>query len=202
MSKVDNTDSECGSVQSRLYRRGFLRNRDGATVVEFALLALPFTLLIFAIIESCISFAAQERMQNVTDDVARLFRTGQIQPGEMDQQEFRAMMCDRLEMFVGSDCMTDTKLKIDLRQFTTYQQAADATTYVDRTDELTLSNGFQFDPGRAQTINMLRVYYDYPVMTDLLRGKITNRKGLYVLHTATATWQNEPFPDEIPGAGG
>ncbi|MBN9269505.1 MAG: pilus assembly protein, partial [Mesorhizobium sp.] len=62
--------------QARLLAR-FARDRRGSTAMEFALLAIPFALLVFAILESCISFAGQEVMANITDDVARQLRTGQ-----------------------------------------------------------------------------------------------------------------------------
>ena len=59
--------------RARSFKR-FVRDRRGATALEFALLALPFALLVFAILESCISFAGQEVMANITDDVARQLR--------------------------------------------------------------------------------------------------------------------------------
>ena len=59
----------------------FLRNRSGSTAVEFTLLSIPFAVLVFAILESCISFAGQQVMSNITDDIARQIRTGQLKPG-------------------------------------------------------------------------------------------------------------------------
>ena len=61
----------------RIFSR-FCRDRDGSTVIEFGMLALPFLLLLFAILETCISFAAQQLMANATDDVARQIRTGHV----------------------------------------------------------------------------------------------------------------------------
>lgn len=188
----DKTDSGGG----RKRRRGFLKNRDGATVVEFALLAMPFILLIFAIIESCISFAAQEVMQNAADDYGRQFRTGKIQIGTLTQTEFRQKICDRIEVFVGEGCLAGTHLKIDLRSFTTFQQAADAVANIDKNDELSVSGGFKYEPGRSQSINMLRLYYEWPVMTDILRTQMSDlKKKRYTLHFAAAVWQNEPYPE-------
>ncbi len=46
--------------------------------IEFALIALPFFLLIFAIIEVSLSFTAQQVMSNAADDIARQLRTGEI----------------------------------------------------------------------------------------------------------------------------
>ena len=65
----------------RCFRR-FSHDREGSTAIEFTMLAIPFSMLVFAILESCISFAAQEVMANATDDVARQLRTGQLPSGE------------------------------------------------------------------------------------------------------------------------
>ena len=42
------------------------------------MIALPFFLLIFAMIEVSLSFTAQQVMANATDDIARQLRTGEI----------------------------------------------------------------------------------------------------------------------------
>jgi hypothetical protein len=52
-----------------------------------------------------------------------------------------------------------------------------------------------FEPGLSLSKNMLRVLYPWPVMTDLMRERLSNLKGHKTLLFATATWQNEPFDD-------
>src|SRR5690606_34250060 len=100
--------------------RRFVNNAKGSIAIEFAALAIPFSLLVFAILESCISFAAQQVLSNVADDVARQFRTGQIKQG-ISEADFREMICDRLEIIVTDGC---PGLEIDLRNFTTFAAAA------------------------------------------------------------------------------
>src|SRR5690606_22221945 len=82
----------------------FARNADGAVAIEFAALIIPFCLLVFAILESCISFAAQQILSNATDDVARQFRTGQIRQADLESDPFlvRNRICGKLEMLVAS----------------------------------------------------------------------------------------------------
>jgi hypothetical protein len=57
--------------------------KEGSTAIEFTMLAIPFSMLVFAVLESCISFAAQQVMANAADDVARQFRTGQIKAKDL-----------------------------------------------------------------------------------------------------------------------
>lgn len=182
-------------------RSGFLGrfagDRSGSTAVEFVLLALPFSMLVFAILESCISFAGQEVMANAADDVARQLRTGQVKAGDASEDKIKTMICDKLKIMVSNDCKN--QLLIDLRKYDTFQQAAQVS--------FTISNGavqltkggandkFTVSPGPSSTINMLRVFYKWPVMTDFMSKWMANLKDGRTLHFSSITWQNEPFED-------
>lgn len=183
-------EKQRGRLRNRLFR--FRKDRKGATVIEFALLAFPFTLLIFAILESCISFAAQEYMQNITDDVARQLRTGQIRR-TVSPVDFRQMICSRLEFFVSNGC---PGLQIDLRNFATFEEASNLKVYITASREVYIDGGaYQFNPGPSQSKNVLRIYYHWPVITDFMRKRMYNLSDGTTLLFSTAVWQNEPFDD-------
>ena len=177
----------------------FLRDRSGSTVVEFAILAIPFSLLVFAILESCISFAGQEVLANATDDIARQVRTGQLKKADVTEAKLKQMICDRLQIMVGNDCQSS--LLVDLRQYTTFADAANAKFRIVNGDiELTQGGKkdpqqFSINPGLSMSKNMLRVFYKWPVMTDFMAKSMANLNGGKTLHFATATWQNEPYND-------
>ena len=171
----------------------FLGDRRGSTALEFAILAVPFALLVFAILESCISFAGQEVMANITDDVARQLRTGQKKTADMTEATLKDMICSRLEIMVAKDC---PGLEVDLRKYDTFAAAAAAGFNIqDRKIVLTgtTPTTFTVSPGPAESINMLRVFYRWPVMTDLMASSMANLEGGKTLHFASITWQNEPF---------
>jgi len=178
-------------------RRGifarFRRNREGATVIEFALLAVPFSLLVFAILESCISFAAQEVMANATDIVARQLRTGQIPADEADQK-VKQMICNQLELIVTKNC---PGLQVDLRKVETFKEATMLGFRIDGS-KITLTKGtgndeFKMDPGKASDKNMMRVFYKWPVMTDFVAKSISGMDDGTALLFSSTVWQNEPF---------
>ena len=56
MSKEFGSADEHKARRSRFFVR-FLGDRRGSTAIEFGILAIPFALLVFAILESCIAFA-------------------------------------------------------------------------------------------------------------------------------------------------
>lgn len=177
------------SRDRRLVR--FVRDENGAVAIEFVALALPFSMLVFAILESSVSFAGQQVLINTADNIARQFRTGQIKPADIDETELKNLICADLKVIVASGC---PGLEIDLRQFATFEEAAKlrikytAGGDIDTTD-------FKVDPGPSLSKNTLRIFYRWPVMTDLMRKSMSNIGDGYTLQFATVTWQNEPFDD-------
>ena len=173
---VESLDEDSGAeiAQAKAGRvtfaRRFLGDRRGSTAIEFAMLAIPFALLVFAILESCISFAGQEVMANVTDDIARQLRTGQLRQADL----------------TGTSCKDS-----DLRQTGDHgRQGLPGTCRwifaSSRPSRLRPTAGFKIAGGkivltmgpirchlrredRACGIkNMLRVFYPWPVMTDFM----------------------------------
>jgi Flp pilus assembly protein TadG len=167
----------------------FIGNRKGATAMEFTILAIPFALLVFAILESCISFAGQQLLANATDDIARQVRTGQLKIADLENGKLQNLLCGKLSILMGQDC--SQYIHFDLENYDSFAEAAAVRTkveggYLDTT-------GFGVDPGGPLTINMLRVFYEWPIMTDFMAKAMSNLHDGRTLLFATATWQNEPF---------
>jgi Flp pilus assembly protein TadG len=163
-------------------------------VIEFAVLAMPFALLVFAILESCISFAAQQMLVNATDDIARQVRTGQLKAADLDETTLREKICAKLSIMVGDSCnnAADKSLVFDLESYDTFAEAAAVKTKKTADGDIDDTN-FGVHPGGPLTKNMLRVFYKWPVMTDIMARTMSDLKGGKKLLFATVTWQNEPF---------
>ncbi len=170
--------------------RTFLRRRDGSTAIEFSILIIPFALLVFAILESSISFAAQQVMTNAADDVARMYRTGQLRADQLEHADLREEICKRMEIIVSKGC---PGLEVDLQTFDTFAKGAQLKTPFSNGD--LDSRHFVAAPGNAGSKNMLRVYYRWPIITDLMRYSMSTIKGGKTLHFAAVTWQNEPYAE-------
>jgi Flp pilus assembly protein TadG len=192
-----NTQSGRAGTTAGPRRRGFLarffRDRRGSTAIEFTALAIPFSLLVFAILESCISFAGQQVLSNITDDIARKLRTGQIRSADIynNPTALKKLICDQLEIMVAKNC---PGLEVDLKEYQTFAEAAAVRIKLTPDKDID-TTGFEVKPGKSMTKNMLRVFYRWPVITDFMRKSMSNLKGNKTLHFATATWQNEPFDD-------
>ena len=174
----------------RLVRRFFTEMR-GAVAIEFAVLAFPFFLLLFAILEGCIAYAAQELMNNAVDDLTRQLLTGQLRAETINEEIVRDFLCERMELLFPAECRQE--IRIDLRSFDTFEQAAMVF------DGSLPPATFVFDPGGPQEKNVIRVFYHWPVITNILHGNLADDEGEMFLY-ATRTWQNEPFGGTNPSA--
>lgn len=178
----------------KLLRR-FKHGQDGSVAVEFGLLALPFAAVLFAVLESCVSFASQQVLANATDDIARKIRTGQPGWTAVSETDLKNAICARLDIMVGSSC--PSRLNVDLRSFSTYAEGAAIKVKI--VDGVLDTSTFKVAPGGTGTRNMLRVFYRWPVLTDIMRMSMTNIKDpnnptdRSILHFATTTWKNEPY---------
>jgi hypothetical protein len=190
--RLDREQQHAARRRFHIFSR-FYRDSDGSAVIEFGMLALPFLLLLFAILETCISFAAQQVLANATDDVARQIRTGQIKGTDLTEENLRERICGQLEIMVANDC---PGLVIDLRHADTFDGLAEfkmplkGTNRLDREIDDDLA---KFEPGINTQKNRLRVLYPWPIMTNLMQKNLSTLKDNKILLLATAIWQNEPF---------
>ncbi|MDU0361612.1 TadE/TadG family type IV pilus assembly protein [Rhizobium sp. 25PS6] len=189
--------------------RALARSRDGAAAIEFALLAIPYFLVIFAILETFVAFAAEELVSNGVDTMSRRMRTGQItynlgRTTDMNQAQFRQAFCDEISILIrcsATEVATPSKLYLDVQTFSTFS-AIPTTIPKVSTDKYADINpaAFKYAPGGAGTINMLRAYYRWEITADLVRPYITTIRPTdasmprQYLIVGTSAFQNEQYP--------
>src|ERR1700690_1807777 len=103
VSKVAMLDRIRRKIAARVHRllparaaRRFVRHQDGAAAVEFALVALPFLALLFAILETALVFFAGQTLEAAAANSARLIMTGQAQSAGYAQADFKTAVCANL----------------------------------------------------------------------------------------------------------
>nr|QQZ50147.1 pilus assembly protein [Phenylobacterium glaciei] len=75
----------------------FAAARRGTTAIEFAIIALPFCVMMFGIIELGLVFMVSVTLQNATDNAARQIRTGGFQTsGSSAKGDFKTLVCNRM----------------------------------------------------------------------------------------------------------
>ncbi len=193
----------------RLWRK-LARSKDGAAAIEFAILAVPYFIIIFAIVETFVAFAAEQLVTNAVNTLGRQLRTGQITyqlnrvATDMDVAKFRRAFCDEVDILIQcseEEISTPSKLYIDARTFASFGAIPKTIPRVSTADFADIDpTSFKFTPGGPSTINMLRAYYRWQVITDLVRPYITTIRPsdgsmpTDFLIVATTAFQNENYP--------
>jgi Flp pilus assembly protein TadG len=173
-------------ILRRLSVRGrrFVRHDRGATAVEFGLIALPFFFLIVAIIETGLAYFADSTLDNATNIAARMIRTGQAQQQGFDVTAFKTQICNSASPLL--DC---SKLSLDVRTSATFSSAnLGAPLKPDGTLDTT---GFSYNAGHGTDIVVVRAFYPWPTITNLV-GTATTGHATFML-AAVAAFRNEPF---------
>jgi Flp pilus assembly protein TadG len=164
----------------------FRRNSDGSTAVEFALVAVPFFALVFAIIETALVFFAGQVLESGVSDASRLVRTGQAQQMGMDEAAFRNRICERS---VGLLNCGDS-LKVDVRTYNNFG-AINLASPVD--EDGNLDDNFTFELGQGGDIVMVRAFYEWPTIVPGFGINMANLGNGKRLLAGAATFRNEPF---------
>jgi len=184
--------------RSRLRR--LLRSKDGAAAIEFALLAIPYFVIVFAIIETFVAYTAEQLVGYAADKLARQLRTGEITYNlglstDKNEAQFRQLFCDEIAILI-SCAASPGSLWIDVKSYTSFANLPTAIPRKDPNDphsELDTA-GFTFTPGGAGSINMVRAFYQWQVVTDLVRPLVsTSSQSNTFLITALSAFRNEAY---------
>jgi Flp pilus assembly protein TadG len=167
--------------------RAFGRAEEGATAVEFGLVALPFIALLLAIIETAILFLAGQNLESAVDSTARLIRTGQAQELKLNGTTFKTKVCE--EAIVLPNCTNN--LHVDVRTYTSFSTMT-VTDPVDSKGNADYTT-FIFDAGHGGSLVLVRVYYEWPTFSRLLGLNFSNLSNGKHLLAAVAAFKNEPF---------
>ena len=166
--------------------RRFSGDRRGAAALEFALVATPFFMLLFGILEIALIFFASAVIEDGVAEAARDIRTGQLQTAGQNEADFRAIICQRIDAV--ADC---GRLRVDVRRFEDFA-STDFTAPQDEDGELD-DSGFQFDPGQAGDVVVVRVFYDWPLLGPGMINGLSNMPGNRRLISSATAFRNEPF---------
>jgi Flp pilus assembly protein TadG len=175
--------------------RRFRRNRRGSSAVEFALVAPVFLALLFAIIETAIVFFANQVLETITQDSARIVQTGQAQAAAYDAANFKKLVvCTRPLANLLFNCMTG--VYVDVQSYSAFSSVS-ITEPIDANKNFT--DTMKYCPGTDGDIVVVRMFYQWPLFVTGLGYNIANLAGSKRLLSATAAFKNEPFPSGVSG---
>jgi Flp pilus assembly protein TadG len=183
------------NILERLHRklpllaRRFVRRQDGAAAVEFGMVALPFFMLTFAILETALVFFAGQTLQAAASNSARLIMTGQAQQSNYTASDFKNSVCSNI--YALFNCSTG--IAVDVKTYSTFG-SVNTTPPVTNGQFDSSKTGFTL--GGPGCIQVVTLYYQWPIYIPML--DLSTLNGNNRLLQATSVFKNEPYS----GSGG
>jgi Flp pilus assembly protein TadG len=179
--------------------RSWRRDESGFTAVEFAIVALPFVMMLFGILSVCLYFFTNFTMENAVWQASRVIRTGQFQQGtgsysgmsaDDRKKAFKAALCAKSPQFI------DCNKAIILVQSNSggFGSITQPTCAVDGTmiDE----KKAEFNAGGASSVVLVTVCYPWSFGGSLPFMKLGNLTDGSLLIQASVAFRTEPFPTD------
>lgn len=178
--------SRLGRLLSRRYAARFADDQSGVTAVEFALVAPPFLLLLFSIMEIGMVLFATSTLEDAVYDAGRIIRTGALQQSGNGIEVFEPLVCEGLYGIM--DC---NDLIIDVRTFDTFGGVSLPSVF-DENDDLDESS-LLFQPGGPEDIVVVRVYNDWNALTPGLKYIFGDASEGGLRLSSATVFRNEPY---------
>lgn len=179
--------SSAAPTAARNIVRRFGRNRKASAAVEFALVAPVFFALLFAIIETALTFFASQILETVAQESARQIMTGQFQAASNTAGTFITnVVCSQAQPVLNCNNIS-VDVESDPSQFSNLNTAYPVT-----------NGGFdptklKFTPWASCSVVTVTLYYPWQLFVTGLGYNISNLKGNIRLLSATAAFRNEPY---------
>jgi len=182
-------------------RRQFQRwqaDQSGFTAVEFAIVAMPFVLLLFGTLSVCLFYFTNFTLENAVWSASRSIRTGQLQQGvgsysgipsaEDRKKAFKQALCAKAPSYI--DCNKVIVLvQSNTGGFGSITQPICAVdgTMIDKSTA-------QFNPGGASSVVLITACYPWEFGGRLPFISLNNMKDGSLLLQASVAFRTEPYP--------
>jgi Flp pilus assembly pilin Flp len=163
-------------------------DENGVTAVEFAMVGMPFFMMLFGIMAVGLIFFTTFALESAVEESARLIRTGQAQESGMTKAQFKAEVCSRAPRYV--DC--DGKIRVNVQSFSNFSDIVPPSC-LDGGGNLVPPAGTVFHPGAVSEVVLVTVCYEWELagkIPFLQLGSMTN--GAALIQTST-TFRTEPY---------
>lgn len=173
---------------TRLVRdRRFLACEEGATAVEFALVAAPFLALLVAIIQTMVVFFAQRVLDEVVSEASRVIQTGQAQTSNLTQSQFANLVCQKTTIL-----FTCGNFMVNVQSSSTFSSAITATPTLTFDSNGNVTNTWSYQIGNPGDIVVVQVMYQWPVVLGPLGFTLANLSNGNRLLLSSNVFKREP----------
>lgn len=181
-----------GRPLSRLLPRGLRQDEKGATAIEFAIVALPFLMMLFGIIAVGLYFFTTFALENAVEQASRQLRTGQAQLSSppMTAANFKTRVCN----FLPGNFACDGKLQVKVKAYANSADINAANIPKCLNNNGTINTTTDYTLPNANAVVLVWACYEWEMGGKLpylsFPGAMSN--GSLMIQAAT-TFRVEPF---------
>jgi Flp pilus assembly protein TadG len=189
---------DCWREKAARLARRWRREEAGTAAIEFAIIAMPFVMLLFGLVSVCLYYFADFSMENATWQATRAIRTGQLQQGQgayaglstnSDKQKaLKKAFCDKAFLF--SDCNTKAVVIVQSNAGFGSINTPSCTSNGSIINE----SAAAFNTGGATSVVLVTICYPWDFGGHLpMLFNLSNLNGGALLMQASAAFRTEPY---------
>jgi Flp pilus assembly protein TadG len=167
--------------------RSFVRSKEGATAVEFALVATPFLALLVAIIQTIVVFFAQRVLDQVVSDASRTIQTGQAQTSGLTQAQFKSWVCQKTVILFSCG-----NFMVNVQNYDAFGSASMTTPTLTFDSGGNVTNSWNYQFGNPGDVVVVQVMYQWPLVLGPLGFTLANLSNGNRLLVSSNVFKREP----------
>jgi Flp pilus assembly protein TadG len=181
-------------VLTRYLERGgkilarFRAAQNGATAVEFALIAPAFFATLIAVIETTLFLFAQQNLQTAAVQAGRLFMTGNAQNSGTTQAQFQAAICPSLQALFNCN-----NVMVNVQAYSSFSDATTAAPTLTYNSNGTVSNTWSYTAGTPGQVMVVQLIYQWPVIGGPLGFTLSNLANGTAEIMGVSAFRVEPY---------
>jgi Flp pilus assembly protein TadG len=160
----------------------------GSAAIEFAIIAPIFIGLLISILETGFFFFAQNALQAAAVQASRPILTGQAQSSGLTQSQFASNVCPLVQAL-----FTCGNLMIDVESYSSFSGANVSSPTLTYNAQGSVTNNWTFSPGTAGEIVVVRLMYQWPIITGPFAFILPNLSNGTSLIMGVAAFRVEPY---------
>jgi Flp pilus assembly protein TadG len=167
--------------------KSWLRKDSGVVAIEFAMLSMPFIVLLMGIVEISVLYASSIVLEGGAAEAGRLIRTGQAQGSTDPEAAFKDKLCDEVSGIIPCAQIQYEVIKMADNAF---PSIADYAPQFDAAGNF-IPQGF--NAGSSSDVILIRAVYQHDFLVPFLGILINGTGSQKVTLMSTTVIKNEPF---------
>ena len=169
----------------------FARASEGATAVEFAIIAPAFLATLIAVLQTCVFMFAQAVLQNAAVEAGRYFLTGQAQNNNCTATQIINGGCGTLAGVCPAAMFNCNNMYLVVDNYSSFSGAS--TSPPSMYNGTTPITSYDYNPGTPGDIMVVQLIYAWPVIGGPLGFTLANLPNGSAEMVGVSAFRVEPY---------